>query len=84
MTGIESPGWRLFTDGGLKRNPNGTDAAGSGIAALSPDNVVYILCGPVTCDPRHPAFLGATACSNNTAELTEFAEAVRWIIFPTW
>ena len=30
LTGIESAGWRLFTDGGFKRNPDGTDAAGGG------------------------------------------------------
>ena len=50
MTGIESTGWRLFTDGGCKRNPDGTDAAGWGIAAVSPENIVQILCGPVICD----------------------------------
>ena len=31
------------------------------------------------CDPRRLAFLGATSCSNKTAELTGFAEALRWI-----
>ena len=79
MTWIESPAWRLFTDGGLKRQAHGTDAAAWKIAAVSPDNFVRILCGPVTCDPRHPAFSGATSCSNNTAELTGFAAALRWI-----
>ena len=33
---------------------------------------------PTVCDPRLPAFLGATSCSNNTAELSGFAEAMRW------
>ena len=27
------------------------------------------------------AYLGATSCCNNTADLTGFAEAFRWIIF---
>ena len=34
---------------------------------------------PVTCDPGHLAFLGAISRSNNTAELTGFADALRWI-----
>ena len=37
MTGIESPGWRLFTDGGFQRNPDGTDPDGWRIAAILPD-----------------------------------------------
>ena len=59
----------------FKRHPDGTDAAGWGIAAVSDDNLVQILCGPVMCDPRHPAFSGAAA------ELTGFAEAIRWVNF---
>ena len=35
MTGIESPSWRLFIDGGFKRQAGGTDAAGWGTAAAS-------------------------------------------------
>ena len=81
MTGIDSPGWRFFTDGGFKRQGGGTDSASWRIAAVSPDNFVRILCEPVMCDPRRPAFLGSTSCSNNTAELTGFAEALRWINF---
>ena len=78
MTGIESPGYRLFTDGGFKRQPDGSEMAGWRIAAVSLDNFVRILCGPLTCDPCHLVFLGATSCSNDTAELTGFAEALRW------
>ena len=37
---------------------------------VSPENFVGIICGPFVCDPRLPAFLGATSCSNNTAELS--------------
>ena len=81
LTGNDSPDWRLFTDGGFERQVDGSDLAGWGIAAVSPDNFVRILCGPVTCDPRHQAFLGATSCSNNTAELTGFAEVPRWTNF---
>ena len=75
MTGIKSTGWRPFTDGGFKRNVEGTDAAGWGIAPVSRANAINILCGPVICDPRHPAFSGARTCSNSTAELTGVAEA---------
>ena len=60
---------------------DGSDLAGWGIAAVSPDNFVQILCGPVLCGPRHLAFLGATSCSVNKAELTCLAEARRWICF---
>ena len=28
-----------------------------------------VIFGPITCGPRHPSFLGATACSHNTAVL---------------
>ena len=66
---------------GFRHRVDGTDTAGWGIAAVSPGNFVRILCGTVACDRRHPAFLGATSCSNNTAKLTGFAEAPRWIIF---
>ena len=80
LVGIESTGWRLFTAGSFKRNPYGTDAAGWGTAAASPENTP-ILCGPVICDPRHLAFSGATTSSNNTAELTGLAEAIWWANF---
>ena len=68
----------IFTDGGFKRNFEGREMAGWGVAIDSPENFVRTICGPVVCDPRLPSFLGATSCSNNTAELTGFAEAVRW------
>ena len=48
------------------------------MAIVSPENLVRIICGPVVCDPRILAFLGATSCSNNTAELSGFAEAMLW------
>ena len=63
MSGIGSPGWRRFTDGGFKRQVDGTELAGWGTAAVSPDNFVRILFGPVSRDPRHPAFLGASAAT---------------------
>ena len=47
MTGIASPGWKVFTDGGCKRQMDGTVLAGWRIAAVSPDDFVRILCGPV-------------------------------------
>ena len=66
---------------GVSRQVDGRELAGWGIAAVSPDSYVRILRGPVSCDPRHLAFLGVISCSNNTAELTCFAEAFRWINF---
>ena len=52
-----------------------TDLAGWGIAAVSPDNFVRTLCGPVACEPRQSAFVGACSCTKNIAELTGFAES---------
>ena len=78
LAGIESPGWKLVTDGGFRRNINGNDLAGWSAAIVSPENLVRIICGPVVCDLRILAFLGATSCRNSTAELSGFAEALRW------
>ena len=78
LAGVESPGWKLVTDGRFRRNIDGNDMAGWGFAIVSPENLVGIICGPVVCDPRLPAFLGATSCRNSTAELSGFAEAMRW------
>ena len=64
----------------LKRNIDGTELGGWGVAIVSNENFVRAICGPVVCDPRLPAFLGATSCSNNTAELSGLAEAIRWAI----
>ena len=66
MSGIESPGWRLLTNGGFKRRPTGSEMAGWRIAAVSLDNFVRILSGPLTRDPSHLVFLGATSCSKKT------------------
>ena len=55
--------------------------AGGGVAVVSPENFVRVICGPVVCDPQLLAFQGATSYSNNTAELTGLAEAFRWANF---
>ena len=81
MSGIESPCWRPFTDGGFDRQVDDLDVARWGIAVVLPDNFVQTFRGPVTCDPRHLAFWGSTSCSNNTAEFTGFDEALRCINF---
>ena len=81
MTGIESPGWRLFTEGGKKPNIDGTEMACWSVAVLSPENFVRVVGGPVVCDLQVLAFLGPTSCSNNTAVLTGLAEALRWADF---
>ena len=61
LTAIESPGWRPFTNGGVKCNVDGTEMASWGVAVVSPENFVRVTCGPVVCDPQVPAFLGATS-----------------------
>ena len=78
MIGKKSPSWRLFADGGFKRQADGCELVAWELPPFPHDNFVRILCGPVMCDPRHPAFLGASSCSNSTAELTGFAEALKW------
>ena len=40
MTGIESPGLKLYTDEGSKRQVDGGELAGWRLAAASPDNFV--------------------------------------------
>ena len=55
-----------------------TEMAGWGVAVVSPEKLVRIICGPVVCDARLPAFLGALSCSHNAAVFAGFAEAVRW------
>ena len=47
LTGLESPGWRLFTDGGSGRNIDGTELSRWGDAIVSPENFVRVICGPV-------------------------------------
>ena len=81
LTGIESLGWRLFADGCKKRNINGTEMGQLGCPIVSSENFVWVMCGPVVCDARLLAFLGATSCINNTTELSGFAEAIRWAKF---
>ena len=49
LTGNDSPGRRLFIDGGFERQVDGSDLSGWRIAAASPDDFVRILCGPVVC-----------------------------------
>ena len=49
LTGSGSPSWRLFIGGGFERQVGGSDLAGWGIAAVSPDNFVRLLFGPVMC-----------------------------------
>ena len=42
--------------------------------------VVHEEAGPVITDSEAPAFLGAEVGSNNTAELSAFAQALRWLL----
>ena len=74
VTGTESPRLETLHGGFFKRQVDGTDSARLTI-------LTRILCGPIVCNPRSPASFGAKSCSNNTAELTGFAEALRWIMF---
>ena len=83
VTGIPSPSWKLFTDWSFKRQDDETDVTGWGITVISSDNVVRTHCDSVTCDPRHPAFSRATSYSNNTTELTGFAEVLSSMLLAT-
>ena len=44
LTGTESPGWRLFTVGGLRRRIDGTEMVGWGVAIVSPENFSRVIC----------------------------------------
>ena len=77
----------VYTDGSFTPEREGHPAkAGWGVRCVdgnvdgSTDDqgtVCAELCGPVTIDPRDPAFDGAEHLSNNTAEMTALIEALK-------
>lgn len=56
------------------------DISGWGFTiARASDRSIADVCGPVILELSHPNFLGATKHSNNTAELSGLALAMRWV-----
>ena len=58
---------------------NGETFAGWGVIARSPRGTIDVMFGPVVTTEAHPAFLGARAHSNNTAEMTAVIEALYFL-----
>jgi len=73
----------VYTDGGCRGNrgvdANKTQPAGWGFVAVRDGDVLAERWGPVVLDAKHPHFLGAEKCSNNTGELSGIAEALLWL-----
>eukprot|EP00439_Symbiodinium_sp_Y106_P074883 s828_g14.t1 len=84
---LEGESWYLYLDGACPNNRNVHDvahSAGWGVAVFehSPAHgrrEAFRLFGPVEVDRSSAFFLGAEVCSNNTAELTAFGEALLWL-----
>ncbi|CAE7206043.1 rnhA [Symbiodinium sp. CCMP2456] len=84
---MEGESWYLYLDGACPNNRNVHDvahSAGWGVAVFehSPAggrSEAFRLFGPVEVDRSSAFFLGAEVCSNNTAELTAFGEALLWL-----
>ena len=80
----------LYSDGSCLENNNVTSEtpAAWGLAIVTGDNglgkgsgeIVQELWGFVKCNPADDEFLGAEVGSNNTAEVTGFAMALRWLL----
>ena len=58
---------------------NGETFAGWGVIARSPRGSIDVMFGPVFTNETHPAFSGAKASSNNTAEMTAMIEALYFL-----
>ena len=80
-------GMSIFTDGSCEvsvQRQGRRKPAGWGIAIyneLTHEWQDYF--GPVVYEKKHPAFLGATLGSNNTAELTALGQTVRFLLYGT-
>ena len=72
MTGMNPPAGGFSPMEVLSTFPTGPMRPAGELLQFRPDNLDQILCGPLICDPRRPAFLEATFCSKNTAELNGF------------
>ena len=80
----------LYVDGSCEENRNVTSKtpAGWGFCVISGDSgigrgggdVVFERSGPVVTEESADGFLGAGVGSNNTAELSAIAHAMRWLL----
>ena len=80
----------LYVDGSCEENRNVTSKtpAGWGFCVISGDSgigrgggdVVFERSGPVVTEESAEGFLGAGVGSNNTAELSAIAHAMRWLL----
>ncbi|MGB0284124.1 MAG: ribonuclease HI, partial [Candidatus Poseidoniaceae archaeon] len=84
------PTWTIYVDGSCpgNRDVDATTPAAWAFVVVEGDlphgrgsgEVVHEEAGPVITDPEAPGFLGAEVGSNNTAELSAFAQALRWLL----
>ncbi|MEK9730759.1 MAG: hypothetical protein VW230_03255, partial [Candidatus Poseidoniales archaeon] len=82
--------WSLYVDGSCLENNNVTSAtpAAWGVVIVVGDtglgkgvgNVHEEFSGMVITNPEEDDFIGAEVGSNNTAELSAFAHALRWLL----
>lgn len=85
--------WTIYVDGSCpaNRDVDATTPASWAFVVVEGDlshgrgsgEVVHEEAGPVITDAEAPGFLGAEVGSNNTAELSAFAQALRWLLMQT-
>ena len=85
-----SPYWSLYVDGSCLGNQNVDEdtPAAWGLVVVTGDSglgkgsgeLQHEQSGMVITSPTEPGFIGAEVGSNNTAELTAFAMALRWLL----
>ena len=85
--------WTIYVDGSCpaNRDVDATTPASWAFVVVEGDlshgrgagEVVHEEAGSVLTDPKAPGFLGAEVGSNNTAELSAFAQALRWLLMQT-
>ena len=88
MSGLKNV--NIYVDGSCEdnRNVNASTPAGWGFCVVVGDSgtgrgqgdLVAEKCGRVVTEPEEDGFLGAEVGSNNTAELSAIAHALRWIL----
>ena len=82
--------FHIYVDGSCLGNQNvdSDTPAGWGVVVITGSNdlgrgngeILHEFNGKVVTDSSDSKFIGAEVGSNNTAELTAFAEALRWIL----
>lgn len=82
--------FHIYVDGSCLGNQNVDEEtpAGWGVVVVTGSNdlgrgngeIFHEFNGRVITDPNESKFIGAEVGSNNTAELTAFAEALRWVL----